>query len=428
MVKMDKQIDEKMGQIIDYCQSHIPFYAKLLKSQAENQGISTIDDFKRLPFTTKNDLKRNYPYGMAGCSLDQIIGYYETAGDKNEQNRSSRSASFFTNDDLARDISRRTSGTLEFANTDVVFISLPYAYSCAALGYHMAAQKQGAMVISADNESKLNNYRKQLDVLMRINPTIIITAYPFIYSTILKLMGDTTKRFTKLRAIQLCGMPHSSNGMKRISEAFNGVPVYNTYDMVEFGAITACCPEGKKHICDDFYVEIINPKTMEVIKEDGIGGEIVITSLRRQGSPLIRYRTGDIGRIYKNGCQCSSDSPYIQVLGRLKNLIEFKEQGKRFTLCNFEDVFYQHECLTGMYKPKFVDETLTFVIDVESDNKKQVAAEVKRMIRDQLDIDVEIEAVNVGVSRREFLSDSAGNTLGALQSVENKKNEWLITY
>lgn len=415
-------IVENLRQTVEYCREHSEFYRKVYKNQ-ESASFSSIEEFEKLPFTGKNDLKRFYPYGFMSCSLEQVTGYYETTGDKADLNRSSRCSSLFTREDLERDLNRRSSGPLEFGSRDVVFNSLSYAYSCAAMSFHNAALRQGAMVVSADNDSRLSNYRKQVDILTRINPTVIITAYPFVISTILHIMGESTEKLTNLRAIQLSGMPHSPNGMKKISQVFNGVPVYNTYDLVEFGAVSTVSTDGANRIFDDFYVEVINPKTMEVIKEDGIGGEIVITSLNRQGSPLIRYKTGDIGRLYRN-----CNTPYLQVLGRFKDLVEFKEINRRFTLYNFEDVFYRHEAVKGMYKPRFNGDKLTFAIDTDADNKEEVSKEIQNMIKNELEIDVEIEAVNTGISRREFLLDSGSDSIKSLQTIENKKNEWLITY
>ena len=425
---MDIKISE-LNETVMYCLKNVEFYQKILKKVVPNGSISSLEEFQDLPFTDKEDIKRYYPYGFLGAKLEDISIYNESSGTSGgDANRSSRVASFSTAKDIELDLKRRTAGDLKFNKTDIIFNALPYAFTSSGINFHLAALEAGAMIIPADNGNAMSSYRKQIDVIRRINPTIILTSYPYIYSTLFKMFKVPLEELTNLRAIQLCGMASSYEGRNKISKLFNGVPVYNTYGMSEFGAITSTCNCKKSHINKDFYIEIINPKTLEVMGE-GQGGEIVITTLNREGSPKIRYRTGDIGNITCGECECGRKTPRLENSGRLKDLLEIN--GERFVISDFENVFYKHAATTGMYKFEYVDEDkIKITIDVESEDKLKTATELKEMIKGELNLDIEFECVDVGQSRKEVLVQQ-NTSLKSLQSIENDKRgegEWLVTY
>ena len=418
---------EKARELIDFCKENVDFYKKSLKKINVNE-IKTYNDLQKLPFTTKDDVKRTFPYGFLGAPLSDIVEYSESSGtSSNDFNRSSRMASFSTQKDIERDIERRVSGDLRFTETDIIFNALPYALTTSGHHFQMAAQKASAMVISADNGSLLSNYRKQLDLIRRLNPTIIITSYPFVYSTLMIMLGISSEELTNLRAVQLCGMSTSQNGKKKISKLFNSVPVFDTYGMSEFGAIAATCHCGNNHVCDDFIVEVINPRTLEPLDEN-TGGEIVITSLSRQGSPKIRYRTGDVGKIKRSNCPCGRIQDIIEITGRLKDIIIIED--KRFTLNDFENVFYQHATSTGMYVYEKDGNSGKITIDCMNGDLPQTAKEIKMMIFEALQVKIEVECVSVGLARKDFFQQNNSNSLKSLQSVGDGEGEqeWLVTY
>ncbi len=420
---------EKINETLKYSIENVEFYQRSLKKVLKEGKITSIEEFKELPFTTKEDVKRYYPYGLKGASLKSIVAYNESSGTSSgDINRSSRSASLYTKADVERDIIRRTNGDLKFSDNDIVFIALPYALTTSGIHYHMAAYSAGAMVVNADNGNQMCNIRKQIDLIRRLNPTIIITSYPFMFTTMFYMLGISMNELTNLRAVQLCGMATSEEGKLKISKLFNGVKVYDTYGMSEFGAITATCNSGKNHINDDFYVEVINPKTLEHVDE-GVGGEIVITTFHREGSPKIRYRTGDVGKMCKKNCECGRTSPTLEITGRLKDLIIINN--KRYNLNDFENVIYKLEATSGMYKPEINETNVKLNIDVFSEEFGSTAEKLTEMFKNELEINVEIECVAVGESRRELFKKAQEGSLKSLQSVDNvgeRGDEWLVTY
>lgn len=426
---VNKKLLVKINETISYCHSNVEFYQRRLKKILEGGFVNSIEEFRNLPFTTKEDVKKYYPYGLKGADLQQIVAYNDSSGTSSgDVNRSSRSASFYTQKDVDRDIIRRTDGDLKFNSNDVVFVALPYALTTSGIHYHQAANKAGAMVINADNGSSMSNIRKQIDLIRRLNPSIIITSYPFLFSSMFHILGVSKNELINLRAIQLCGMSTSSEGKKKISSLFNNVKVYDTYGMSEFGAITATCDCGKSHINDDFYIEVINPKTLENV-ENGVGGEIVITTFEREGSPKIRYRTGDVGKISPTVCSCGRTEPTIEITGRLKDLIVV--DNRRFNLNDFENVIYSHNAVAGMYKPEIMKENIKFTIDILSEEFEETSVELKKMFWDKLGITVEVICVPEGEARKEMLKKTQEGTLKSLQSINqegNSEEEWLVTY
>ena len=392
----EKELLQKINKTIKYCNDNVEFYQRKLKKIIDVDGVKSLEEFEMLPFTTKDDVKKNYPFGLKGAELKDIVAYNESSGTSSgDVNRSSRSASFYTKNDVEKDIERRTNGDLKFSKEDIVFVALPYALTTSGLHFHMAASRKGAMVINADNGSQMANIRKQVDLIRRLNPSVIITSYPFLISTMFYVLGVSISELTNLRAIQLCGMSTSQNGKIKIGKIFNDVKVYDTYGMSEFGAITSSCDCGNAHINDDFYVEIINPKSLEKVEEN-VGGEIVITTFEREGSPKIRYRTGDVGKMSSKKCGCGRNSETIEVTGRLKDL--FVINGKRFNLNDIENVLYQKEEVAGMYKPVIAKEKVELTVDILSDNYEEVAASLKKDFSEKLEIETEIVCVVVGES------------------------------
>lgn len=424
----DLELIGKINKTIVYCKNNVEFYQRKYRKVVGDEGIKTLEEFEKLPFTTKDDVKQYYPFGFKGADIKDIVAYNESSGTSSgDVNRSSRSASFYTQKDVERDIVRRTNGDLKFNDEDIVFVALPYALTTSGLHFHIAASRAGAMVINADNGSQMANIRKQIDLVRRLNPSVIITSYPFMMSTMMNVLGVQIEELSNLRAVQLCGMSTSREGKRKISQLFNGVKVYDTYGMSEFGAITSTCDCGKSHIDDDFYIEIINPKSLDIVGES-VGGEIVITTFDREGSPKLRYRTGDVGKMYSGECKCGRKTPTIEVTGRLKDL--FVIDGKRYNLNDLENVLYENPLVAGMYKPMIGKESIDLVVDIIGEEYEEVALQLEKSFLDTLGISVKVTCVAPGESRKEMFKKVQEGYLKSLQNVEQDgdSDEWLVTY
>jgi phenylacetate-CoA ligase len=419
------------------------FYARLFRKHFRGQQI-TVDSvcgrFFGLPFTSKEDVVRNYPDGFLAVPPEARIAYFESSGTSGNTIHSTRSASYLTRKDLERDVARRFSPDLGISNRDVVVNALPFALTSSGLGFLQATIDAGAMAVSVDSGSMLSSHVKHLELLKELKATIFVTSLPLLYSTLLQMEGrDPRTEFPSLRAIQLCGLSTMRHGKAKIASTF-GVPVFDTYGLSEFGASTFTCRAGHMHVHEaDFLFEVINPRDGEPVA-DGVGGEIVITTLTREASPKIRYRTGDFGMLHYARCDCGRDTPRLEVKGRIRDAALF---GDRFRLpIDFEEVLQRFPATTGLYRMRYepvegenVPEgnrlKVAITVDVDDPNRPGLHAEIQDALRNEVYPAIDVELVRVGGAQAALLDQSKFANIRTVKSAmldDKRPQEWLVTY
>lgn len=440
-IEKSNTLRENLSRSVNNAYENTFFYKRLFRKTFRDAPPSpeTIASFFfRLPFTSKEDVIRNYPYGFLGIDLGDIATYFESSGTSGNTIHSTKSASFFSHDDLRRDAERRFSPDLIVGRDDVVLNALPFALTSSGLGFQLASQRAGAMTITADSGSVLSSHTKHIDLLKDLGATIFVTSLPLLYSTLLLSEGrDPRTEFPKLRAIQLCGLPTLKNGRRKIAEAF-GVPVFDTYGLSEFGATTFTSSDGHSHVYDDdFFVEIIDPRTGEPVN-DGVGGEIVVTTLSREASPKIRYRTGDFGYLEKEAASDGRTQPRLVVKGRLRDAALF---GERFRLpIDFEEVIYEFPSVTGLYQLRYeaLAETTgdpqtraTVTIDVLDPNLPELHSNIEARLREEVTPNVDVILVRTGSAQAGILDQERFANVRTVKSAvldDKRPQEWLVTY
>jgi phenylacetate-CoA ligase len=433
---------EKLAACIDHARSSTFFYKRLFRKHFRDDGwqAGIRDKFARLPFTSKEDVVRNYPDGFLSAPLRDIAMYCESTGTSGNTIGSTKGASFYTNVDLERDAERRFSPDLEIGPDDVVANALPFALTSSGICFQMAARGKGAAVINLDAGSVLSSPAKHIEIISSLKATVLICSLPLLYSALIALDGaDPKQSFGALRAIQLCGLPTLANGKKKISETF-GVPVYDTYGLSEFGATTFTCAHGHMHVFEeDFFIEIIDPRT-GIPVADEVGGEIVVTTLNRQGSPKIRYRTADFGILQYSTCACGRSSPRLTVKGRLRDAAQF---GERFRLpIDFEEVLYRFPETTGLYRltyapaeqsgsdPQSAIVAARVVADANQPSE-ELRQQIEQAYREAIGANVTVELVKPGEATPELVSQKMYSTVRSIKSAsfnDQRPTEWLVTY
>jgi phenylacetate-CoA ligase len=382
---------ELLKQIVERCYQEVDFYRTTLKPHLrDNNTITDIQGFETLPYTTKEDVKKSFPFGMLGMPLAKMIAYYESSGSTaTDGNKSTKSASFLSKKDLLRDIERRLMNDIKVDENDVILNALPYAYTSCGLAFHRAFQEQGAMIVACNNTNTYSNFSKQIDLDFYLKPTILLSAYPFAYNFLADKKTDSS--FVNLKSVVLCGLPTSEQGKNKISSIFNNANIYDIYGLSEFGAVTACCSFGKKHIIEtDFYLEIIDSDSGLNVTGTG-SGEIVITTLTREGSPKIRYKTGDFGKVTYETCICGNNSPTIEIKGRITDAIIIG--GKKLFPTDFEGVICSAQETNGIFKATIKRGGIEEMPIVEAEvtfcnNKKSIERWLEKKFLEELSVDV----------------------------------------
>lgn len=295
------------------------FYKEVMKN-VDVDSIQTQEDFEKLPFTWKGDLRDAYPLGLQAVPDEEIVRIHSSSGTTGTPVIIPYTAKDV--DDWAI-MFKRCYEMAGITNLDRIHITPGYGLWTAGIGFQNGAEKLGAMTIPMGP----GNTDKQLKMMMDMKSTVLCatSSYALLLAEEIEKRGIKDKIHLKKGVI---GSERWGEKMrKRISNEL-GAKLYDIYGLTEVygpGIGVSCDEECGTHYWDDYiYVEIINPKTGEVLP-DGEIGEIVITTLVKEGAPLIRYRTHDLSRIIPGDCKCGSKFPRMDIiLGRTDDMVKVK--------------------------------------------------------------------------------------------------------
>ncbi|UCB47418.1 MAG: phenylacetate--CoA ligase [Spirochaetota bacterium] len=310
---------ELLKNLVNRMYKSIPFYRKKLGAVGMKPGdVSQVEDITKLPFTTKDDLRDNYPFGMFAVSMEDVVEIHTSSGTTGKP-----IIGGYTKGDIdvwsevmARCLS--ASGTTQ---NDVVQNAYGYGLFTGGLGVHYGARRIGATVIPISG----GNTKRQVMILQDFNSSIL-TCTPS-YSLYLAEVGEQIGvDFSKLplKAGNFGAEPWSNNMRKEIERKLGllALDIYGLTEIIGPGVGNECEYKCGIHICDDhFYPEIIDPETTRVLPHGEIG-ELVITTLTREATPLLRYRTRDITKLIPGKCQCGRTSMRMErIMGRTDDML-----------------------------------------------------------------------------------------------------------
>lgn len=293
------------------------------KTKLEGVNVDDIqsqEDFEKLPFTWKGDLREAYPLGLQAVPDEEIVRIHSSSG-----TTGTPVIIPYTAQDVAdwAEMFKRCYEIAGITNTDRVHITPGYGLWTAGIGFQAGVEKLGAMAIPMGP----GNTDKQIKMMMDLKSTVLCatSSYALLLAEEIAKRGVADKIHLKKGII---GSERWGEKMrKRIANEL-GVELYDIYGLTEVygpGIGISCEHKCGMHYFDDYvYFEIVNPKTGEIVP-DGEIGELVITTLKKQGAPLIRYRTHDLTRFIPGECACGRKYPRIDViLGRTDDMVKVK--------------------------------------------------------------------------------------------------------
>ncbi len=300
-----------------------PFYQKVFKqNKIDPEKINSLDDLRRIPFTTKEDLREWYPYGFLTVPKEEIVRMHSSSGTTGRP-----TVVFYTKKDIDTwaNLVARCMYMTGVRRKDVFQNMMGYGLFTGGLGFHYGAEKLGCLVIPAGP----GNTKRQLFLMREFETTVvhIIPSYALYVAEVCKEEGIDPQKEFKLRIAFIGAEPHSEGIRQRI-EAFFGIDAFNSYGLSEVngpGVAFECPYKNGMHIWEDAYiVEVINPETLESVKE-GEEGELVLTTLTREGMPLLRYRTRDLTKFLPGKCPCGRTHRRIdRITGRTDDMLIIK--------------------------------------------------------------------------------------------------------
>ena len=293
--------NKRLVETVKRVYKNVPSYREKMQQKGIEPGdIKTIEDLKKLPFVYKQDLRDNYPYGMFAAPMSEIVRIHASSGTTGKQ-----TVVGYTQKDIDTwsEIMARTLVSAG-ANKDS-FIQVAYGYGLftGGLGVHYGGERIGASVIPAS----VGNTKRQIQIMKDFGTTILACtpSYALYLAEEIEAQG-LTKNDLKLEAGVFGAEPWSENMRKEIEERLGilAIDIYGLSEVMGPGVATECKCKCGLHIQEDHFIpEIIDPQTEEVLPP-GSTGELVFTTITKEGLPLIRYRTRDISSITYEKCEC----------------------------------------------------------------------------------------------------------------------------
>ena len=348
---------QRLQATVRHCMNS-PFYKKRFEEIGlKPEDIKSLDDLKKIPFTTKQDLRDTYPFGMASIPLKDCVRLHSSSGTTGNPTVILHSQKDL--DEWANAVARCL-WMVGLRPDDVFQNSSGYGMFTGGLGFQYGAERLGMLTVPA----AAGNSLRQIKFITDFGTTAIhaIPSYVTRLKEVMDQQGVDPQRDTKLRTLVIGAEPHSEEQRKRI-EKMMGVKAYNSFGMSEMcgpGVAFECKEQNGLHIWEDYYiVEIVDPETLEPVPEGEIG-EMVLTTLNREAMPLLRYRTRDLTRILGHDCPCGRHHVRLdRMKGRSDDMMVLR--GVNIFPIQIEKILMQFKELSTNY-------LITLTTDGDNDN------------------------------------------------------------
>jgi phenylacetate-CoA ligase len=361
---------ERLQATVKHCMNSEFYKKRFEEAGLKPEDIKTLDDIRRIPFTTKQDLRDTYPFGMASVPLRQCVRLHSSSGTTGNP-----TVILHTQKDLDEwaNAVARCLWMVGLRPDDVFQNSSGYGMFTGGLGFQYGAERLGALTVPA----AAGNSLRQIKFFTDFGTTAVhaVPSYVTRLYEVMQEIGVDPRKDTKLRVLAIGAEPHSEEQRKRIEEML-GVKAYNSFGMSEMcgpGVGFECKEQNGMHFWEDYYiVEIVNPETLEPVP-DGEIGELVLTTLNREAMPLLRYRTRDLTRVLGRTCPCGRNHIRLdRMRGRSDDMIVLR--GVNIFPIQVEKILMQFKELGSNY-------LITLTTDEDNDNMT-VEVEIAEMFTD----------------------------------------------
>jgi len=393
---------ERLKATVKHCMNS-PFYKKRFKEAGITpEDIKTLGDIRNIPFTTKQDLRDTYPFGLASVSIEKCTRLHSSSGTTGNP-----TVILHTDKDIdewANQVARNL-WMVGLRPTDVFQNSSGYGMFTGGLGFQNGAEKLGMLTVPA----AAGNSLRQIKFIKDFGTTAIhaVPSYLTRLKEVMDQEGVDPRRDTKLKVFAIGAEPHSEEQRKRIEDMF-GVKAYNSFGMSEMcgpGVGFECKEQNGLHFWEDYYiVEIVDPETLEPVP-DGEIGELVLTSICREAMPLLRYRTRDLTRVLGRSCPCGRNHVRLdRMKGRSDDMMVLK--GVNIFPIQIEKILMRFPELASNY-------LITLTTDEDNDNMTveveledlftddfqrllDLASRIKRALKDEILLTPHVKLVPKG--------------------------------
>ena len=400
--ELEKLQLERLQKTVRHCMNAEFYRKKFDELGITPDDIQSLDDVRRLPFTTKEDLRENYPFGLACVPMRECTRLHSSSGTTGNPTVVLHSQKDL--DEWATAVARCL-WMVGSRPEDVFQNSAGYGMFTAGLGFQYGAERVGMLTVPA----AAGNTTRQIKFIKDFGTTVLhaIPSYASRIYEVMKAEGVDPRRDTNLRVLCIGAEPHSEEQRRRIEQDL-GVKAYNSYGISEMmgpGVAFECQEQNGLHIWEDYFiVEIIDPVTLEPVP-DGELGELVLTTINREAMPLLRYRTRDLTRLLPGTCSCGrSHRRLARLQGRSDDMIILK--GVNIFPIQIEKILLKFKELSSDYlitiETKEEGDVMTVEVELNqlfADDYKQLLSlekTIARQLKDEILITPKIRLVQKG--------------------------------
>ena len=310
---------ERLRETVERVYFNVPYYRnKMQEAGIGPESIRSIDDIAKLPYTTKQDLRDNYPFGLFAVPMSEIVRVHASSGTTGKP-----TVVGYTRNDISTwsEVMARTLTSAGANRNDFIQVAYGYGLFTGGLGLHYGGEKIGASVIPISG----GNTVRQIQLMHDFGSTVLACtpSYALFLAEAIQESG-INRDDLKLRVGVFGAEPWTENMRREIEDKLQikAIDIYGLSEVIGPGVASECLVQKGLHINEDhFYPEIIDPETLRVLPE-GSTGELVFTTITKEGLPLIRYRTRDLTRLTYEKCTCGRTMVRMEkCLGRSDDML-----------------------------------------------------------------------------------------------------------
>lgn len=292
---------QRLRETVERAYFNVPYYRNRMQEAGIGpENINSIDDLSKLPFTTKTDLRDNYPFGLFAVPMSEIVRIHASSGTTGKP-----TVVGYTRNDLAKwsEVMARTLTAAGATKNDVIHVAYGYGLFTGGLGIHYGGEKIGASVIPISG----GNTARQIQLMHDFGSSVLACtpSYALYLAEAISESGIKREEL-KLRVGVFGAEPWTENMRKEIEQKLmiKAIDIYGLSEIIGPGVASECLHQTGLHINEDhFYPEIIDTETLQPLP-DGKVGELVFTTITKEGLPMVRYRTRDLTRLKRERCTC----------------------------------------------------------------------------------------------------------------------------
>ena len=376
---------ELLNKTIKHISANSPFYKKLFLSHDLPEKISSLAQIQEIPFTTKQDFRDSYPFGMLAVDLSKVIKYGESTGTMGKP-----TSSFMTRNDWERDIAWTALSYQNIMSTqDVVFIAIPYELSFAAPATENALWYIGTTNVAVGALNMVCPWDRMVQMMQTLHPTILIctpTRSLRLYELLMEQGSNPLD--IGIKKLLYFGEACSRIKLDKIAAIWD-FSIHSAYGATETNSLALPCEYGHLHLIEDrFYFELIDPETEEYVQSGR--GELVVSTLHSEAMPLLRYRTGDIIEIYESPCECGLPFRRMQHFGRYHERLAV--QNKTIFKYDLESALLGIEGVGCFYVVQIEDTKMNIYCNLSgTKSESEVSLKISESFRQQFGINPKVQ-------------------------------------